>query len=372
MAAEYRWEPVSGIWTLLSSARAARPFEYARQEAAEPQLLRCPFCRGNEAETPASVLDLQLADLPVASGSWPARDELAGSQHRDEDADSAPPVGSAAAGPWDVRVVPNLYPALDRTAPAEPLSPDAPAQPGYGFHEVVIETPHHAAGQLASAVCRMELALLAYQLRTTWLVQQPHIQAVQVFRNCGMEAGASLSHLHSQLIALPGIPRLQQQELEAADQWYQQRGSCLFCDLVLEAELDGQRIVCQNAEAVAYCPFASRTPFEVWIQPRVHQPYLTAMTPTERHGIAKVLHQTLCSLESELPGVAYNLWCHFAPGNPQDRQKNPFDSNPQDHYHWHIELYPRVSKGAGFELGSGWAINWLDPVEAAERLRGRL
>jgi UDPglucose--hexose-1-phosphate uridylyltransferase len=181
-----------------------------------------------------------------------------------------------------------------------------------------------------------------------------------VFKNVGKVAGASLEHTHSQIIVLPTVPRTVGDEMRGAQQFYDYRGRCIFCDMVAQELDDGERVVLEGEQFVAFEPYASRFPFETWILPKRHASHVEEITRESVAELAYCLKASLQKLEKALNDPAYNYMIHTT----------PFDLGAVDHYHWHIEIIPRLTKVAGFEWGTGFYINPVPPESAAEFLRG--
>ncbi len=290
----------------------------------------CPFCEGNEFLTPSEVFSL-----------------------RDQ--------GSSPDGPgWKVRVVPNLFAALDERVPLDKSGRGMfDLMSGTGRHEVFIEGPDHQLAIDQVAFEQTAMVLSAYKERYLALREDSSIQHILIFRNHGAEAGASLRHPHSQLIATPMIPSQVERELEGIDRYQAFRGRCVYCDLVREEERMGERLVAANEGFVAFTPFASRYPYEVWVVPREHRAGFAFIDDGELTLWTAIVRQVLGKLRQALNDPPYNYTLHTAPIVE--------DKGPR--YHWHQEIYPRLTTAAGFEMGTGIYINIFSPEEAAERLR---
>lgn len=327
---EYRQDPLSRRWVIIGGDRADRPNEFV-EAANRQESLPCPFCAGNEVETPE----------PVAI--YPA---------------------NRSQG-WLVRVVPNKYPAVCAEValcpPYQPLAPQLAADPlpGFGRHEVIIESPRHVASFSELRPDEAETVFAAYHDRLTRLKAEGKFRYVQIFKNVGPSAGASLEHVHSQLIALPGVPQVVQEELAAsADHSTAHRQSLLAA--VIEREIAaGSRIVAQTPNFVAFCPYASRVPYEICVAPRRHAPRFEDAKAGELGELARLMVDLIGRIERAVGVSAYNYLLHT----------QPFDMPAADHYHWHIEILPRLTKLAGFEWGTGCYINPFLPEAAAEQLR---
>lgn len=341
---EQRIDPLTGRRVFIAEDRAGRPTDYGRvieapRQAATEYSAGCPFCAGNEAITPhatATTLD--------------------------------------AAGRWRVRVVPNKYPAVSRHAgpapgsaasPPESSPPDGvPAgQPAWGVHEVVIESPRHATEMTDLDRDHLADVLQVFRARLEWCASLSGVRHATVFKNSGFAAGASLEHLHSQIVALPFVPPVVQAELDAAARAHAAAGACIYC-AVLEEELGArQRLVLEQDGYAVVCAYAGRQPFETLILPMAHASRFDRATPAELHALAAVLQEVVRRLTRACVSrgypLAYNLVLHTA----------PFDMADAQSYHWHWELIPRTTHLAGLEWGAGVYINPVSPERAARELQ---
>lgn len=264
---------------------------------------------------------------------------------------------------WHVRVVPNKYPALpagDEPRPAasglfQSLAAD-------GAHEVVIESPDHVTRMSELEADCWPPILKAYRQRLAYWRADRRMRAGIVFKNVGLGGGASLQHVHSQLMALPLVPEVLGRELAGSARLFQTAGHCGFCRMAQEEESATARLVLQSPQFLAFCPFASCFAYETWIMPRAHQAHFDALTDAEAVELGDVLRRVISALEQSLPELAYNYVLHTT----------PFDTDETAHYHWHIEILPRVTRLAGFELGTGIFLNTVAPEDAARILRGAL
>jgi UDPglucose--hexose-1-phosphate uridylyltransferase len=303
---ELRKDPVLGRWVIISVERGKRPTDFT-STAQRKRGGFCPFCPGNEYTTPSELFSFR----------------------RD---------GSGKDTPgWTLRVMPNKFPALN---PAGDLNKKGEGiydkMNGVGTHEVIVETPDHNDTIANMPVEAFEDTLWAYHARLTELKKDQRVRYVLIFKNEGESAGASLEHSHTQIIALPIVPRTVKDEIQGAKNHYDHRERCLFCDIVYQESADGRRIVAENDNYVAIAPFAPRAPFETWLLPKNHE-----------------------SAFSLLDSPAYNFMIHTS----------PFHEEQNEYYHWHIEIMPKLTKIAGFEWGSGFYINPTPPEEAARFMR---
>lgn len=334
---ELREDVTSGRRVIVAAGRAGRPHGFA-EEAPVPERpgLVCPFCPGNEGETPPEGLVLPGG---AAEGA-----------------------GGAGSTGWRVRVVPNRFPALAPEGGAVVREGLFPHQPACGAHEVIVDTPEHGArlGEYPAEQLRLLLAAMVRRL-ARWQ-EEPWALYPQLFKNVGHRAGASLSHPHHQLMVLPFVPPVIVQEVQAARQFWEAEGECVLCRLA-RAEAGGPREVETSSRFAAFCPFASRFPYEVWLVPWRHVSRLEELGDEELEDLAGLLPRTAARLEESFPGLAYNVVYHTAPW------KQGQSAGSAGTFHWHVEFLPRLTSLAGFELASGVYVNPTPPEEAAALLR---
>jgi len=327
---ELRKDPITRRWVIIATERSARPSDFPVAAADPDTSATCPFCEGREGKTPPEIT-----------------------------ATRRPGTGPNEPG-WQVRVVPNKYPALRIEGSTEiTMYGMFEEMGGVGAHEVIIETPRHAEHPGIMLPGHLAAVLWMYRERYRDLDRDPRFKYLLLFRNHGRTAGASLAHPHSQLIALPIVPKAATEELEGAKEYFAQEGRCVYCD-VLRQEMEQQgRLIWQNHEFAAFAPFAAWCPFELWILPKVHTASFSDLADGQIPQLAEVLRQVLGRLHSVLGNPPYNYIIHTA----------PYDAKVNHFYHWHIEIIPRLSTVAGFEWGSGFYINTVVPEEAARYLR---
>lgn len=327
---ELRKDPVSERWVIIATDRVRRPSDFVRESLpATPSGRFCPFCPGNENKTPPEVLAYRS--------------------------------GSAANQPgWSLRVIPNKFPVLEIEGDLEREGVGLfDRMNGIGAHEVVIEAPDHALSLSELSERSVEQTLWAFRDRVNDLKNDRRLRYVLLFKNQGALAGATLEHTHSQLIALPVVPKRVQEEVEVADRYYESKERCLFCDLIRQETRAGTRVVTETDHFIVLEPYAPRFPFETWILPRQHRSHYEDTDQAQLKNLAWVLRSTLRKLEKTLERPPYNLLIHTAP------LQEP--ANPR--YHWHIEIIPRLTRVAGFEWGTGFYINPTPPEESAKFLR---
>ncbi len=261
---------------------------------------------------------------------------------------------------WTLRVVPNKFPALRIEGELGKAADGIyDRMHGIGAHEVVIESERHDVDLFDLPEKRFEDVLWAYRDRLLDLKNDHRFKSVIIFKNHGAAAGASLTHSHSQLIALPVIPKRVMEEMNGCKEYYRFRDRCLFCDIVVQEMDQKVRIVEETGEFLAFAPYAPRFPFETWIVPKRHQCAYEMIEGDQAKALAAVFRRTLRRLNLALENPPFNFIVHSA----------PFQERAADFFHWHIEIMPKLTKVAGFEWGSGFYINPTPPEESAKYLR---
>lgn len=325
---ELRKDPIVGRWVIIAPDRAKRPIQTRETHVADGGL--CPFCEGNEANTPVEILAYR-------------------------DAKSRPNEKG-----WRVRVVPNRFPALQIEGDLRKRGDGIYDQMnGVGAHEVIIECPSHATSMALLAEENLREILWVYRDRLVDLKKDKRLVYGMIFKNVGAAAGASLDHSHSQLIVTPIVPVNVQEEMNGAQEFYDYRGRCIYCDMIHQELGAEKRIVLDTPNFLCIAPYASRFPFETWIVPRRHNSHFENIQKGEIDEMGTVLKTVLLKLETALDKPAYNYIIHTS----------PFDTQALPHYHWHMEIIPRLTRVAGFEWGTGFYINPVQPETAAEYLR---
>jgi len=324
---ELRRDPISGRWVIISIERGKRPADYTR-EVSQKKGGFCAFCSGNEYTTPPEIIAFR-------------------------------PDGSEPNTPgWTLRVVPNKFPALRIEGNMDKIGEGIyDKMSGIGAHEVIIESPDHNLTLATMPLKSVEDTLWAYYYRLSDLKKDGRLKYVVIFKNEGEVAGASLEHTHSQLIALPIVPRQVKEEIDGARQYYEPKERCIFCDIIRQ-EISGKvRVISENRDFIALAPFAPRSPFETWILPKKHE---SNFAPDGDFSmLAEVLQSTLRQIDKVLDKPPYNMMLHTS----------PFGEEINEYYHWHLEIMPKLTKIAGFEWGSGFYINPTPPEEAAKFMR---
>lgn len=326
---EWRKDPIVDRWVIISTERGKRPFDY-KEIIEERKAQECPLCEGNEKQTPPEITAYrELGTTRDTSGWW-------------------------------VRVVPNKFPALKIEGELSAYQRGAyQTMNGVGAHEVIVESTSHEPGLDTQTEKQVEEVIWVWRERSLDLRKDTRLKYIQIFKNTGSAAGASLSHTHSQLIATPMVPVDVRQEIEGVKEYSFRYGSCVICDLIGQEISEGERLVIDGGHFLCFSPFASRFPFETWIVPKEHQHDFGQIREEQVRELAHTLKTVLSKMSAMIKNMPYNLVLHTAPVNLQE----------ECHYHWHIEILPRLTLMAGFELGSGYFINPTPPEMAAQSLR---
>ncbi len=337
---ELRHDPFQRRWVIIATDRGRRPsdFEYGTVQP-EPASPHCPFCPGNEEKTPVPIF--------TYGGN-----------------------GSSSGAGWQVRVVPNKFPALRVEGDLErqghgPYDRIA----GIGAHEVIVETPNHFEDMTVMPVGHLELVLRTYRARLADLMNDERLRYILIFKNHGPTAGASLAHPHSQIMATPVTPRTLAGELYACREHYRIKDRCLFCDVIAHELAEHSRIVALDERFVTWCPYASRFPFELTLAPRFHAHDFATISDDDVRLLAHHLKDVLRRVGLGLRNPAYNFLLHTAPNTQRQRGRADKWQTLQADWHWHFEILPRLTKVAGFEWGTGFYINPTAPEDAAAHLR---
>ncbi|WP_321417696.1 DUF4931 domain-containing protein [uncultured Methanomethylovorans sp.] len=304
-------------YCIIAAGRGKRPSDFSSSPEVQ-NATSCVFCAGKEDMTPPAMAVYK--DGKIFQDS---KDELIRN--------------------WQIRCIPNLYPALG------PEGADSPCQSGYGFHEVIIETPQHEKRLTNFTDEEMYLLMKAYRDRVLHYWKQPQIRYVSLFKNWGKQAGASLEHTHSQLIALPLIPPSIKRETDII----QAKGECPYCDIV-HMESSNERFIYENKYFIAFAPYCSKVPFEIWFLPKEHVSHLGEMSEDMLHSLGVAIRYVLSRIEKVLASPSYNYMF--------------FQLLNDDSYHLNIRLQPVTSKMAGFEKNTDIFINTMPPEKAAEYL----
>jgi UDPglucose--hexose-1-phosphate uridylyltransferase len=321
---QLRLSPLNGRWVTVAVGRAARPGGFAPRRLPAPGTddRPCPFCPGNEEAT-APALETYGRD-----------------------------------GHWQVRVVPNLYPAFSGRGPfaTTELGPIFTEAPAVGIHEVLVLSPSHTDGWGGLDDKQAGLVMAAIRDRLEDHARLSDIRYTQTIVNHGREAGASVEHPHGQLLGIPFVPDEMTAEQERFSSFQATHGGCLLCETIAIEEKENHRVVAANDRYAVICPYWSGVPYEMLVLPRRHEAHLARSSPADLVGVARALRDALSRLCSVVGDVAYNIVIHTAPHHGNDL------------YHWHIHVLPHITSAAGFEEGTGVMINIVAPEQAAAEL----
>ena len=333
---ELRKDPVVGRWVIIATERGKRPMDFSPEPVMDDSGF-CPFCEGQEGKTPPEIVAF--------------RDDHQG----------------ANAPGWKVRVVPNKFPALRIEGDMGKAGVGMyDKMNGIGAHEVIIETPDHFKRIEMHTQESLSTVFQAYKHRLMDLNKDKRFKYILIFKNEGHQAGASLSHPHSQLIATPVTPKRVKEELMGARDYFNYKDRCVFCDIIKEETSQQLRVIYENKDFLSFCPFASRFPFEIWVLPKRHDPDFYAVGNEEMMSLSDTLIATMQKLSTALNRPQYNFVLHTGP--VRWARMGYWVTLDLD-YHWHIEIMPRLTHVAGFEWGTGFYINPTIPEEAAKFLR---
>ena len=328
---ELRRDPIGGRWVIVDTEHPNKPEDYEVESPTWRSESTCPFCYGNEAMTPPEI-------------------------------ESFREYGTASNAPgWQVRAIPNKFPALQIEGELDRRGIGIfDMSNGVGAHELIIETPYHNKDLCDLLPEELERILQMYCRRAIDLIRDRRFKYVMIFKNFGPSAGASLEHPHTQLVALPMVPKNVMEEIKGAQKYFEYRERCIFCDMIRQEVQEKERIIVENAHFLSFCPFVSRFPFEMWIIPKQHNSCFCHMRPEELPALAVILKETIGRLRKVFGTPEYNFIIHTAPANGEINVEG---------YHWHLEIMPKLTRVAGFEWGSGFYTVPTPPELAAKYLR---
>ncbi|OGL40061.1 MAG: galactose-1-phosphate uridylyltransferase [Candidatus Schekmanbacteria bacterium RIFCSPHIGHO2_02_FULL_38_11] len=325
---EIRQNIITRDWVIIATERAKRPEEFAKREKVKKELSEyrndCPFCPGNEDKTPPEIYRIEKEKQ------------------------------------WQVRVFHNKFAALSNEGIVErKWEKMKRVISGVGIHEVVVETPKHNLSPALLTEEQIKNILRTYKERYNIIYHDKRIKLVTIFKNHGEGAGTSLEHPHSQIIGTPVTPKDIRYRVEEAMRYYDDTGECIFCRVLRDELNSGERIVLENKNFVAFIPYAALSPFHIWIFPKNHSSCFGLIPMEEIDDMAEILKGILCKLYYCLDNPDYNYVIRsYSKVGPS-----------LEYYHWYISVIPRVTKLAGFELGSGMYINTTLPEQSARFLR---
>ncbi|MFA5335563.1 MAG: galactose-1-phosphate uridylyltransferase [Candidatus Omnitrophota bacterium] len=336
---ELRENPATKRWVIIATERAKRPEDFKKNIPAVPEIppfdAKCPFCEGNEALGGEEIFAIRSAGTkPMEKG-------------------------------WQVRVIPNKYPVLVPPVKGSPVEPKRHKSgiylhmEGTGKHELVIENPAHNKCIATMGAGEVSNIIKAYHERYIALDWDPAYKIVTIFKNHGSRAGASQQHAHSQIVATSFIPLHERFAIEAAQRYYDELGRCVFCDIIKNELAEKERLVMQNEKFVAFVPYAAMLPYEVCIIPLKHATTFADLQPQDIEPLAQILRGVLAKFYHGMNNPDLNYIIRTVPHH----------SAGEPYYHWHIQVLPRLTTPAGFEIGSGITVNVALPEESAKFLR---
>ena len=329
MVSEIRQNKVTKQWVIYAPARRKRPIDFQERHKERKQLpvldKACPFCPGNEHMLSSIVMEMS---------------------HQEQKC-------------WQTRVILNKFPALTPDGDTSRFTQGIYlTMPGYGQHEVIIESPEHNRDIAQMSIAEVEMIVETYHQRYVALMKTHKNLMALIFRNHGPQAGASQNHPHSQIIVTGIIPHHIRLREEEAQRYFDEWGRCVYCDMIEFEQQDRQRVVLENQSFLAFIPFAAEVPFEVWIMPKKHQADFGQISNAEKSDLAGVLYEILARLYTKLQDPDYNYVINTA---AQCKACEP-------QLHWYLQIRPRLTTQAGFEIGSGMTINPSIPEEDAKFL----
>ncbi len=338
---ELRRDPVVGYWTIISTERGRRPVEYRTGEAQENEAV-CSFCEGRESKTTREIFaDRKPGTKPDMPG-WDVRTIL-----------SKVPILSHTGSEVD-RFGMGLYDLMD----------------GVGQHEIIIESPKHKHDLDELSDEEVKKVVGVYVSRFKALEQDKRFDYTLLFKNHGHVSGVLkdvVRHSRSQMISMPIMPKRVKEELLGCKNYFERRDRCVFCDIIRQEISEASRVVAENESFLCYCPFASRSPFEMWILPKKHSADFARMPEADLGRFASILKEALLRLRVLLEDPPFNFILHTAPHRHEPNE--PRWQMLESYYHWYLQISPRLTRNAGFEWGTGIHINPTPPEDAAYLLR---
>lgn len=334
---ELRYDPVKQLWSVIADERSRKPDDYLvkRLEFRKDTVSLCPFCKGNEDTAGQEIFSIEKD------------------------------------GEWQTRVVPNSYPAfriegeLKRTANGIYDTVNA-----VGAHEVVIETPNHEINPGSYTEEILFNLFSTFKERVNDLKKDTRFRYIMPFKNYGLLAGSTMEHPHSQIIAMPVTPNVVRSKLASCLHHYRKKERCLFCDILDQERSENKRIIYENQDFVALCPYASAQPFEICIYPKRHSHCFANIGEGELSGLADITREIFSRLYKCLEDPPFNMVIQTSPPVVKRPSQPGYWASIKEDFHWHIEIIPRLTGIAGFESGTGFYINPVAPESAAEFLRG--
>lgn len=328
---ELRRDPIVGRWVIIKTGgEAFAPGQYEEQDNTPHQVTTSPFAYGREQFTPPEVDVIRPGNTrPNSPG-------------------------------WQVRVVSNKFPALKIEGTLDRRGVGMyDMSNGVGAHEVIIETPDPVKQMADFTPEEIQGVIRMYQSRCINLAKDRRFKYIMVFKNFGVSAGTSLDHAHSQVIALPMVPKIVQEKLEGSRAYFAYRGRSVYQDILQQEYADAKRIVAQNEHFILFCPVVPRYSFECWILPKKSDSRFVELSGDEQYHLARILKEGLWRLKKCLGNPAYNFYLHISPVNYEYEES----------FLWHIEIVPQLTRVAGFEWATGMYVVYTPPEEAAGHLR---
>ncbi|MEK6646904.1 MAG: galactose-1-phosphate uridylyltransferase [Candidatus Firestonebacteria bacterium] len=325
---EIRQNVATKDWVIIATERAKRPEEFVREKK-EPKNIpslvsTCPFCPGNEDKTPKEIFAIGDKDK------------------------------------WQVRVVGNKFAALFSTIPLQrKIKGIERCISGFGVHEVIIETPRHDMTTALLSYEAVKQIIVAYKTRYNTIAENSNIELITIFKNHGLAAGTSIAHPHSQLVATPVVPSHIRYRVNEAMRYFDDNGECIFCKMIRDELGEKERIIIDSEYFVTFIPYAALSPFHTWIMPKRHMSSFGDISQAEVEDLAKSLKELLLRIYQGLDNPDFNYVIRSIPTS----------ECKTDYFHWYLSLIPRITKTAGFELGSGMFINIALPEESAKFIR---
>jgi UDPglucose--hexose-1-phosphate uridylyltransferase len=326
---EIRQNLATREWVIIATERANRPGEFVDPkrplcQERPPWVETCPFCPGNEPLTEPSTLCVE------------------------------------EEGRWVLRAFPNKYPALCEVPDVRRTFQGIERRmSGFGVHEVVVESPRHNLTTALQSDAEVARTLFALRDRGRAMARDRRLMLTIYFKNHGASAGTSLEHPHCQMISLPVVPHHVRARLKEAVVYFDEYGSCVFCDMWRLEQEAQVRIVVDSPHFLAFVPYAAFSPFHTWILPKRHMPLFIQATEEEIEDLGRVLRATLAKLYHGVRDPDFNFVVRTAPLSEEQSRS----------FHWYVSLVPKVTRAAGFELGTGMFINTSLPEESAKFLR---
>lgn len=336
---QLRKDPISGRWTIVlkDDFKLEKLILNSKNIVKEPKSGICPFCETKENLTPQEIMALRKEGYP--------------------------PNGDG----WRVRVIPDKNPVLQIYGDINNRGIGLyDVLDGIGAHEIVIETPRHYEALADLDPDHITEVLWTYKERILDLKEDERLRYIMVHKNSGEAVGETAEHSYSFVIGSPITPKRVRDELVNSREYYQFKERCVFCDVIRQEKMTEERIIIDDGSYLAFAPFASRRPFEVWIAPQKHQTFFEQ--EAEIRGLAHVLKTVLSNMFKLLNKPDYTMVLHSGPNIKAGRKRGYWQTLEKD-YHWHIEITPRLRSYTSFEVSAGFPVNSVAPYRAAELLR---